>query len=222
MNCSSAREAAPARPSSTTKRAPDSFAAASKSMRPSASPISKCSLGLNPSGKLGGAPWRRTSTLSFSSLPSGVSSSGRLGIAASSASSAALACRSASSSSGIFAFASATSARKSSAATVSLRAIAAPICFEAALRRSCARCSSAIAFRRFSSSAISDSACGGKPRRRRPSSNASGFSRIALISCIYYPEPVAGRARRFGNFRPNSQSNPSDRLQEFTIVSFPG
>ena len=187
MNCSSARESRANAPFNTTNRAPDSFAAASKSIRPKASPISKCSFGVNPSGKLGAAPWRRTSTLSFSSLPSGVSASGRLGISASAASSAALNLSSAASSSGIVAFNPATSARKSSAATVSLRAIATPICFEAALRRSCARCNSVIAARRFSSSVISDSAHGGRPRRRMPSSKASGLSRIALISCMNYP-----------------------------------
>ena len=187
MNCSSARESRANAPFSTTNRAPDSFAAASKSIRPKASPISKCSFGVNPNGKLGGAPYRRTSTLSFSSLPSGVSASGRLGISASAASSAAAASRSAASSSGIFAFTSATSERKSSAATVSLRAIATPICFEAALRRSWARSSAWIAARRFSSSVISDSARGGRPRRRMPSSKASGLSRIALISCMNCP-----------------------------------
>ena len=82
MNCSSARDSRASAPFRTTNRAPDSFAAASKSIRPSASPISKCSFGVKPSGKSGGAPWRRTSTLSFSSLPSGTSSNGRLGISA--------------------------------------------------------------------------------------------------------------------------------------------
>ena len=82
MNCSSARSSRASAPFSTTNRAPDIFAAASKSMRPSASPISKCSLGLKPSGNVGALPCWRSSTLSFSSLPSGVSSSGRLGIAA--------------------------------------------------------------------------------------------------------------------------------------------
>ena len=56
MNCSSARSSRASAPFNTTKRAPDSFAAASKSMSPSASPISKCSFGVKPSGKLGGAP----------------------------------------------------------------------------------------------------------------------------------------------------------------------
>ena len=64
------------------------------------------------------------------------------------------------------------------------RAIATPICFETALRRSCAFWSARIAARRFSSSAISDSARGLSPRRRKPSSKASGFSRIARMSCM--------------------------------------
>src|SRR5208337_4612417 len=48
MNCSSARERRASAPFSTTKRAPESFAAASKSISPRASPISKCSFGVNP------------------------------------------------------------------------------------------------------------------------------------------------------------------------------
>ena len=56
MNCMSARSSRASAPFSTTKRAPESFAAASKSIRPSASPISKCSFGLKPSGNFGGAP----------------------------------------------------------------------------------------------------------------------------------------------------------------------
>ena len=190
MNCSSARSSRASAPLSTTKRAPDSFAAASKSISPSASPMSKCSFGLKPSGNFGGAPWRRTSTLSFSSLPTGTSASGRLGMAASSLSSAAPASRSAASSSGIVALRPATSARRSFAAAASFLAIAAPISFEAALRRSCAFCSSRIAARRVSSSAISELARGASPRRASPSSKALGFSRIALMSCMISPDGI--------------------------------
>src|SRR5271166_937950 len=185
MNCSSARESRASAPFSTTKRAPDSFAAASKSMRPSAAPISKCSFGLNPSGNFGGSPQRgRTSTLSFSSLPSGTSSNGRLGISASASSSRLFASLALASNSGSTALTPATSARKSAAATSSLRAMARPICFEAALRRSCARSSSRIAARRRSSSAMRVPAAGGRPRLASPASKASGSSRIALMSCM--------------------------------------
>ena len=52
MNCMSARDSRASPPFSTTKRAPDNFeAAASKSISPSASPISKCSLRLEPLGE---------------------------------------------------------------------------------------------------------------------------------------------------------------------------
>ncbi len=45
MNCDNARSSRASAPLSTTKRAPDIFAAVSKSIRPSCSPISKCSFG---------------------------------------------------------------------------------------------------------------------------------------------------------------------------------
>ena len=47
MNWPSARSSRASPPLSTTKREPDSFAAVSKSIRPSASPISKCCLALS-------------------------------------------------------------------------------------------------------------------------------------------------------------------------------
>ena len=62
----------------TAKRAPVSLAARSRSSTPSSSPSSQCGLGVK--SNCGGAPQRRTSTLSASLLPTGTLSSGRLGI----------------------------------------------------------------------------------------------------------------------------------------------
>ena len=56
--------------------------------------------------------------------------------------------------------------------------MAAPISFEAALRRSWARCRSRIAARRFSSSAISNSAQGAEP--------APGEARIERLRIVAY------------------------------------
>ena len=78
MNWPSARSSRASWPFSTVKRAPESFAARSKSIRPSASPISKCSFA--QFGRGGTSPTLRISTLSCSSLPTGTSSSGTLGM----------------------------------------------------------------------------------------------------------------------------------------------
>ena len=87
MNAPSARSSRASAPFSTTKRAPEIFAAVSKSIRPSASPISKCCLRLEVETSAA-SPTLRTSLLSFSSLPTGTSSSGRLGMTASASRSA--------------------------------------------------------------------------------------------------------------------------------------
>ncbi len=67
-------------PFSTTKRAPESFAAVSKSISPSASPSWKCSMAWWTGGFL---PHSRWMTLNVSSGPTGTSSAGGLGMTAS-------------------------------------------------------------------------------------------------------------------------------------------
>ena len=64
MKLISARASRAPAPVSTANRAPASLAARSKSSMPSAGPISQCGRGAK--SKPGGAPCRRTSTLSAS------------------------------------------------------------------------------------------------------------------------------------------------------------
>ena len=115
---------------------------------------------------------------------------GRLGIAASSFSSAAPAPPSAASISGIVAFSVATSAFSASAAAASLRAIAAPISFEAALRRSCAFCNSPIAARRWSSSAISVSRARRQTAPREAGVEGRGIVADRLDVMHGSPDPI--------------------------------
>ncbi len=81
-------------------------------------------------------------------------------------------------------FSAATSAIRSLALASSLFFFASPISFDAALRRACAPSAFWMAARRVSSSAINRCACGGSPRRAKPRSKASGFSRMKRISCM--------------------------------------
>ena len=79
MKWPSARSSRARAPRSSTKRAPDIFAAVAKSISPSASPREWCSWALFI--RLG-SPWRRISTLSDSSAPSGTPVIGGVGQAA--------------------------------------------------------------------------------------------------------------------------------------------
>ena len=74
MKSASARSSRASGPHSTTKRAFDIRAARSKSMRPSASPISSCGFGAKANSR--GVPQRRTSTFLSSVCPGG---NGRVG-----------------------------------------------------------------------------------------------------------------------------------------------
>ena len=67
MNWARARSRRASGPFSTTKRAPESFAAVSKSISPSASPSSKCCFGWNVN--FFGVPTLRSSTLAPASMP---------------------------------------------------------------------------------------------------------------------------------------------------------
>ena len=182
MKAPSARSSRASAPFSTTKRAPEIFAAVAKSISPSRSPISKCCSGLLMPASFGGSPTRRTSLLSFSSLPSGTSSSGRLGMTDSASRSLPSSSRSASSPLASCSLSAATSAISAFALASSLAALAAPISLDAELRRACASCSFVTWVRRASSSAISSADNGARPRFLSPASNAAGLSLIHLIS----------------------------------------
>jgi hypothetical protein len=182
MKLASARSSLASAPFSTTKREPDSLAATSKSIRPSASPISKCCFGSKSNSR--GLPSLRTSTLAVSSGPTGTSSAGTLGMAASASSSSRSISFAAASASGIRSLIPATSPISASARASSFAFLASPISFDAALRRSCNPCSSAISPRRFSSSATRPSAWGSSPRLSSALSKASGLSRIQRMSCM--------------------------------------
>src|SRR5450830_921495 len=70
MKLISARESRAPAPIRTANRAPDIFAARSKSRIPSADPMSQCGFGSKSNAR--GSPWRRTSTLSSALFPTGV------------------------------------------------------------------------------------------------------------------------------------------------------
>ncbi|MNT21773.1 hypothetical protein D3C72_1571240 [compost metagenome] len=114
-------------------------AAPSKSISPSASPISKCSRGWW--FQVGLAPMTGVTTLPASSEPTGTSSSGMFGRRDRASFSAASTWRLSSSSAGIEFLSSATSALSCSASSLFFCAMAAPISFDAALRRDCMSCS---------------------------------------------------------------------------------
>ena len=88
----------------------------------------------------------------------------------------------------------ATSAFSASARETFFSRIARPMSFDAALRRSCAVCRAWIAVRRASSRPSRCDANGARPRRRRPSSKASGVSRMALMSNMGAACRPSGRA----------------------------
>ena len=217
MKAPMARSSRASAPFSTTKRAPEIFAAVAKSMRPNPSPISKCCFTAKSS--FGGAPTRRTSTLSCSSLPSGTSSRGRLGMTESASRSLASSARSSSSPLASSSFSAATSAISSLALASSLAALALPISFETALRRACASCSRVTCARRASSSAISSADCGARPRFFKPASNASGLSLIHLMSntsafltIVVRSAPIR-HGREGGHPRKSPQAAKSDEYR---------
>ena len=178
MKLASARSMCASAPDSTTKRAPDILAAVSKSIRPSASPMSKCSLGVKSNAGL--SPQVRISSFAASSAPSGTSASGRLGssaIVVSSTISAALASISASASAFLV---SDTLAIRSPAS--SPLALSAPTSFDSLLRSAWISWASVCNWRRFSSSPIRPADCGSRPRRAMALSNSCALSRIHLMS----------------------------------------
>jgi hypothetical protein len=134
MNWPSARSSRASPPFSTTKREPESFAAASKSMRPSASPSSKCSFA---EFSRFGSPQRRTSKFALSSPTGGASggspSGGTLGMTARASSSSLESPLSSSSPALSASFRLATSAISACARASSFCALAWPISLEAAL-----------------------------------------------------------------------------------------
>ena len=181
-------------PRMTTKRAPESLAAVSKSSRPSASPRSKCCLGSK--SKAGASPTVRRHTLALSSGPSGTSGPGVFGKPESSSSSSAETTRSAASALAMVSLRRATSAIWASASWP--RPLASPIALEAVLRAVWSSWSSVWAWRRRASKFSTRAEAGSSPRRVRPVSKASGDSRIHLRSNM-----GTGRlGRGGGEFRP--------------------
>ena len=195
MKLASARSRRASAPFRTTNRAPEIFCAASKSIRPSASPISKCCFGVKSSRA--GVPTLRTSTLPVSSAPSGTSARGRFGMTSRAALISASSLRSSSSPLAIVSLRSATSAINRAAVASSFAPLALPISFEAAFRRDCASCSAVSVARRLSSSATNAAACGASPRRCKLASKASALSLIHLMSNTVGPRhDVCVKGRR--------------------------
>jgi hypothetical protein len=85
---------------------------------------------------------------------------------------------------GIAPLRSAASAISLAAAASFLFFLATPISFAVALRRACACSTLPMTARRRSSSASTRFDSGVRPRRAKPASNASGLSRIHLMSCM--------------------------------------
>ena len=193
MNDPSARSSFASGPLVTTKRAPEIFAAASKSIIPNASPISKCCFGAK--SNVGGVPTFLISLLSRSSLPSGTSSRAKFGITASAASSAACLTRSSFSSSAIASFSVATSPIRISANAPSFAPLALPISFDTALRFASASCSLVLTARRASSCLISPPDNGSNPRRIKAASKAPALSLIHLMSNTGRPLQTDGKLR---------------------------
>ena len=174
MKAASARSSRARAPESTTNREPESLAARSKSIRPSASPISKCCRA--PPSTCAGSPQRLISTLALSSSPSGTSGAGRLGRPDSSLSSLTARAFSSCSSFRIPSLNIATSATRSD--TSWPRPRAAPICFDFWLRSLWIFWNAVWIARRCASRSCTSAAFGSTPRRARPASNAAPFSRI--------------------------------------------
>ena len=212
MNEASARSSRASAPVSTTKRAPDSFAARSKSISPSASPSSKCSRAGN--SKAGGCPQRRSSTFADSSGPSGTSSAGRFGICCKRRLQLRVRCRLPAPPGPP---APACSVRPPRERPMHPRHV---LCAgrSASKARSGAPASPAprvSASRRARSRVSSRSAAGGKPRRARPTSNASAFSRIHLISSTERRSrklPKGGLAERSNSVKPCAGTQPSEEI----------
>ena len=180
MNWASARSSRASAPVSTTNRAPDIFAARSKSIWPSPAPISKCSLGVKSNSGL--TPTVRKTTLALASSPTGTSSAARLGRPSSSSSSPAANCRTRSSASA-WSPSSADTARIIPL-TSSPLVLAMPISLDSLLRRAWISWAAVSASRRFSSSAMTRAAVGPTPRALSPASKAAELSRIHLRSNI--------------------------------------
>ena len=194
MKAPSARSRRASAPLSTTKRAPDMRLAAAKSISPSASPISTWSLASK--SKLLGSPTLRISRLALSSAPMGTAALATLGRPASRSRSRASRSRSASSRSRSSFLSPATSS--TSARTSSPRALAAPISFDARLRRACSSCRSVRQARSSSSRVRMSAAAGAKPRLASAASNGAGLSRIHLMSSMAWTlqkPPPRGSAR---------------------------
>ena len=183
INCASARCSRATAPVSTTNRAPDNLAAVSKSIPGLTPAMSKCSTGWNANAR--GWPQRRISTLPVSSGPSGTEASGRLGKSINRSRSATSSAFAASSNAATSAFLLAITVRRRSNSTSSPRALAAPTSLDARFCSAWPVSAARILLRRASSNAKISAERGPSPRRARPASKASGFSRMARISCIW-------------------------------------
>ena len=168
MKADKARSIRASAPDKTTKRAPDILAAVLKSIWPSASPRSKCSLASKP--KSFSSPHLRSSRLSSSSAPSGTSSAGILGISLKISSSLSPAFLTAASASACASLDSATSFISASVSSPWL--FFWPMIFDSSLRRVCSSCAVVCASRRRLSISIKSAAIGSSPRREIPASNA--------------------------------------------------
>ena len=152
MKLMSARSKRAPKPPSSTKRLPASFTARSASIMPSSAPKSQCGFISMPSAsKSRGVPQRRTSGLSFSSLPTGVESAGMFGVASSMLCSSSSAAARSAPNLAICSFISETSALAASASSFLPSPISLPIDLERALRFACSSSSLAIEARRDSS-----------------------------------------------------------------------
>ncbi len=201
MKLISARSSCAPAPISTAKRAPEIFAARSKS-RPRAAPISSCSFGVKANCRF--SPHSRTSALADSSGPSGTSADGRFGRPESCWRSASENSRSLASRVGIRSLSCATSAIRAAAPDSSFLALAAPIAFDASFRRACASWSAVTVSRSALSCSRMAAACGSRPRRASPASKLSGFCRMKRMSCMARVYEAPRRARQARNPRASS------------------
>ncbi len=201
---------------STTKREPEILAAASKSIMLSASPVSKCSFGLNEKLGLGGRTLAavaalplgpKYSTLAASSSPTGTSSLGRFGITSSALRNASSALRRSSSPDWMASLRCATWSISCAALASSLCALAWPICFDSALRAACASSSRTMIALRASSMPIRSEAENGT--FLRCASARSAASRLALIQLMSSMAGVLRKRASFGGGAGGNQAPQS-------------
>ena len=215
MNCASARCRRAMPPRSTTKRAPEMRAAASKSSPPNFTPRSTWSSGVKSNSR--GVPWRRTSTLAVSSRPSGTESCSRFGRPISQASDSV--CTAASATSAAVSSPVSCSPRASIALASSPLPLAIPTALALALRSARSRSASICTALRRSSRARNASRSSTKPRRARLRATASVSVRSCLESSTSFSVLLPAACQSPANISPSARPAKAATRQTSTVTA---